>query len=158
MRMNIRRLPISCYYLKERMDFTKIKEWVRTFAEKNDIWFQTYDEIPGLSIEDMQTSYIEGKMFIDINRFHDIKVGYFEYFKSFPIQNAHYVGGNECGKFHRLRIFDAKWCKEPFEEEEEEVSVEERPFFIWRISDYKKEEDLYTAILLEIKKYMLVVS
>ena len=111
------------------MDFTKIKTWVRTFAEKHDLWFETYDENTGLSIDDMQTSYIEGKMFIDINRFHDITVGYFEYFK------------------------------EPFiEEEEEKVSVEKRLFFILRLSDYKNEEDLYLAIILEMRKYILVES
>ena len=109
------------------MDFAKIKTWVRTFAEKNDLWFQTYDEIHGLSIDDMQTSYIEGKMFIDINRFHDITVGYFEYFK------------------------------EPFVEPEK-VSVEKRPYFILRLSDYKNEDALYVAIILEMRKYILVVS
>ena len=109
------------------MDFAKIKTWVRAFAEKHDVWFQCYDEITGLSIDDMQTSYIEGKMFIDINRFHDITVGYFEYFK------------------------------EPFEEEEK-VSVEKRPFFILRLSDYENEEALYTAAILQIRNYILVVT
>jgi len=118
---------ISYYLVITAMDFVKIKEWVRAFAEKNDIWFQTYDEITGLSIDDMQTSYIEDKMFIDINRFHDIKVGYFVYFK------------------------------EPFDEPEK-VSVEERPFFICRLSDYENEEALCNAIILKIRKYMLVVS
>lgn len=109
------------------MDFTKIKTWVRTFAEKNDLWFECYDEITGLSIDDMQTSYIEGKMFIDINRFHDITIGCFEYFK------------------------------EPFVKEEK-VSVEKRPFFILRLSDYENEEALYTATILQIRNYILVVS
>lgn len=109
------------------MDFAKIKAWISTFAEKHDLWFETYDEITGLSIDDMQTSYIEGKMFIDINRFHDITVGYFEYFK------------------------------EPFVKEEK-VSVEKRPFFILRLSDYKNEEALYLAIILEMRKYILVES
>lgn len=109
------------------MDFVKIKEWIRAFAKKNDLWFQTYDEITGLSIDDMQTSYIEGKMFIDINRFHDITVGCFEYFK------------------------------EPFVTEEK-VSVEKRPFFILRLSDYENEEALYTATILQIRNYILVVS
>jgi len=108
------------------MDFAKIKTWLRTFAEKNNLWFQTYDEIHGLSIDDMQTSYIEGKMFIDINRFHDITVGYFEYFK------------------------------EPFDKLEK-VSVEKRPFFFLRLSDYENEEDLYAAIIQEIRKYILAV-
>jgi len=42
------------------MDITKIKTWIRTFAEKHKLWFESYDEIPELFIEDMQTSFIEG--------------------------------------------------------------------------------------------------
>ena len=63
------------------MDFAKIKTWVRTFAEKHDIWFQSYDEIPSISIDDMEPSYIDGKMFIDINRFHDITMGVFQFIR-----------------------------------------------------------------------------
>ena len=63
------------------MDFAKIKEWVRTFAEKNKLWFECYDEIPGIPIEDMQTSYINKTKYIDINRFHDITLGFFEHIR-----------------------------------------------------------------------------
>ena len=63
------------------MDFAKNKTWVRTFAEKHDLWFQCYDEVPSISIDDMQPSYIDGKMFIDINRFHDITMGVFEFIR-----------------------------------------------------------------------------
>ena len=63
------------------MDIVKIKTWVRTFAEKHDLWFQCYDEVPNISIDDMQPSYIDGKMFIDINRFYDITMGVFEFIR-----------------------------------------------------------------------------
>jgi len=63
------------------MDFAKIKTWVRTFAEKHDIWFQCHDELRIPSIDDMEPSYIDGKMFIDINRFHDITMGVFQYIR-----------------------------------------------------------------------------
>ena len=63
------------------MDFVKIKEWVRTFAEKNKLWFECYDEIPDIPIEDMQTSYINKTKYIEINRFHDITLGFFEYIR-----------------------------------------------------------------------------
>ena len=63
------------------MDNAKIKTWVRTFAEKHDLWFECHDELRIPSIDDMQPSYIDGKMFIDINRFHDITVGVFEFIR-----------------------------------------------------------------------------
>jgi len=70
------------YYLViTAMDFAKIKAWVRAFAEKHDLWFQCYDELRIPSIDEMPPSYIDGKMFIDINRFHDITMGVFEYIR-----------------------------------------------------------------------------
>ena len=63
------------------MDIVKIKAWISTFAEKHDLWFQCYDEVPSISIDDMQPSYIDGKMFIDINRFHDITMGVFQFIR-----------------------------------------------------------------------------
>ena len=66
---------------KNKMDIAKIKTWVCTFAEKNKLWFECYDEIPDIPIEDMQTSYINKTKYIEINRFHDITLGFFEYIR-----------------------------------------------------------------------------
>ena len=66
---------------KKRMNNAKIKTWVRTFAEKHELWFQCHDELRIPSIDDMEPSYIDGKMFIDINRFHDITLGVFEFIR-----------------------------------------------------------------------------
>jgi len=63
------------------MDIVKIKEWVRTFAEKHKLWFECYDEIPGIPIEDMQMSYINKTKYIEINRFYDITLGFFEFIR-----------------------------------------------------------------------------
>ena len=63
------------------MDIVKIKAWVRAFAEKHDLWFQCYNEIRIPSIDEMPPSYIDGRMFIDINRFHDITLGVFAFIR-----------------------------------------------------------------------------
>jgi hypothetical protein len=64
------------------MDIVKIKEWVRAFAEKHKLWFECYDEIVhDIPIEDMQTSFINRTKYIEINRFHDITLGFFEFIR-----------------------------------------------------------------------------
>ena len=35
------------------MDIVKIKTWIKTFAKQKKIWFESYDEIPDIPIEDM---------------------------------------------------------------------------------------------------------
>ena len=64
------------------MDIVKIKEWVRDFAEKHKLWFECYDEIVHeIPIEDMQTSFINKTNYIEIDRFHDITFGLFEFIR-----------------------------------------------------------------------------
>jgi hypothetical protein len=70
------------------MDIVKIKTWIRSFAKQNKIWFESYDEIPEIPIEDMQTSFIEGKLYIEINQFYDITIGFFEYTKDIIEENV----------------------------------------------------------------------
>jgi|LauGreDrversion2_5_1035112.scaffolds.fasta_scaffold42808_3 hypothetical protein len=103
------------------MDITKIKTWIRTFAEKHKLWFESYDEIPELFIEDMQTSFIEGKLYIEINRFYDITFGFFEYTKNYL--------------------------------EEEYISVEKNKLFVWQLSDFATEEDLFKNIIQQTMIY-----
>lgn len=108
------------------MDNTKIKTWIRNFTQQNKIWFECYDEIPDIPIEDMQTSFIEGKSYIEINRFYDITFGFFEY------------------------------IKKPFlkEEEEEEVFVCKNKLFVWLLSDFSTEDNLFETIERKTKIYL----
>jgi len=66
------------------MDIVKIKTWIRSFAKQNKIWFESYDEIPEIP----QTSFIEGKLYIEINQFYDITIGFFEYTKDIIEENV----------------------------------------------------------------------
>ena len=66
---------------EKRMEIAKIKSWVRTFAEKHDLWFECHNEPHIPSIDDMEPSFIDGKIFIEINRFYDITVGVFQFIR-----------------------------------------------------------------------------
>ena len=115
------------------MDITKINNWIRTFAEKHKIWVECYDEIPELVIEDMQTSFIDGKPYIEINRFYDITFGFFEYTKNYLEQEQE---------------------QEQEQEEEEYISVEKNKLFVWQLSDFATEENLFETIYRKTKIYL----
>lgn len=66
---------------EKKIEIAKIKAWVRTFAEKHDLWFECHNEPHIPSIYDMEPSYIDGKIFIEINRFYDITVGVFQFIR-----------------------------------------------------------------------------